>query len=212
MVRDPEVSGFLVQGSVARGDAYPVSDLDLYVLLGDGIRRPFQSTYREGILVEVKALDRHQALAQCTETPMGVYQFLDAVILLDHEGELGRLRDRARDLFERYRPPEAELQSLRYWLESALVKIQAAGRAQDDVKASFVVATTSWKIIEALWAVNQKPVPPNGAVLFHLKDLTVGPPDLVGAIHGMVAGDASRRIDQAVRLIRWLLPRLTGSA
>ena len=29
MVRDPEVSGFLVQGSVAHGDAYPTSDLDL---------------------------------------------------------------------------------------------------------------------------------------------------------------------------------------
>lgn len=36
-----KVNGFMLIGSVARGDAYPESDLDFYILLEDGQRRNF---------------------------------------------------------------------------------------------------------------------------------------------------------------------------
>ncbi len=36
-----KVNGLILIGSVARGDAYPESDLDFYILLEDGQRRNF---------------------------------------------------------------------------------------------------------------------------------------------------------------------------
>lgn len=211
LCNDADVCGILLQGSVARGDAYPCSDVDVYVLLHDGLSRPFQSEYRDGILVEIKSADFGKATNQCTSNPMGIYQFLDSRILSDCEGKLQQLKDRAWDIFTTYRTPGGERQSIGYWLESALVKIQAARQAQDEPKASFVVATTSWKILEGIWAVNHKPVPPNGSVLFHLQDLTIGPEDWPETIKALVAGDTKERIDVAVTIIQWLLPRLTGA-
>ncbi|PEM56822.1 nucleotidyltransferase family protein, partial [Bacillus toyonensis] len=49
-----KVTGFMLIGSVARGDAYPDSDLDLYILLEDGKKKRFYSEMREDILVEYK--------------------------------------------------------------------------------------------------------------------------------------------------------------
>src|SRR5688572_12750376 len=45
---DPEVLALMLQGSVARGEAAPRSDLDLFVLLRDGCSRPFSHEIRRG--------------------------------------------------------------------------------------------------------------------------------------------------------------------
>ncbi len=44
-----KVNGFMLIGSVARGDAYPESDLDFYILLEDGQKKKFHSEMREDI-------------------------------------------------------------------------------------------------------------------------------------------------------------------
>ena len=55
-----KVNGFMLIGSVARGDAYPESDLDFYILLEDGQKKKFHSEMREDILVEYKGADFNQ--------------------------------------------------------------------------------------------------------------------------------------------------------
>lgn len=52
--QDNRVSGLMLTGSVARGDAYPSSDLDLYILLKNGHVRKFHSEVKENILIEYK--------------------------------------------------------------------------------------------------------------------------------------------------------------
>ena len=47
---------------VARGDAYPDSDLDFYILLENGQKKKFRSETREGIFVEYKYADVNQIL------------------------------------------------------------------------------------------------------------------------------------------------------
>ncbi len=42
-----KVNGFMLIGSVARGDAYPESDLDFYILLEDGQKKKFHSEMRK---------------------------------------------------------------------------------------------------------------------------------------------------------------------
>lgn len=70
-----KVNGFMLIGSVARGDAYPDSDLDFYILLEEGQKKKFHSETREGILVEYKCADVNQILVNFKNNPMELYSF-----------------------------------------------------------------------------------------------------------------------------------------
>ncbi|GMA61308.1 hypothetical protein GCM10025859_17480 [Alicyclobacillus fastidiosus] len=91
------------------------------------------------MLVEIKFADFQRAMNKCKETPMGLYNFLDAIILLDRQGSLQQLKDLAQSLLDQYRTPKSVLKSISHWLESSLIKIKAAKEDNDDLKASFVV-------------------------------------------------------------------------
>ncbi|WP_282942601.1 DNA polymerase subunit beta [Paenibacillus sp. RC67] len=171
VLQDSETVGLLLQGSVARGESYATSDLDMYILLKDGLVRPFRSEHRRGIHVEMKYSDFETAVNKCRITSMGIYNFLDSMILFDQEGKLRQLIELSKKLYNEYQTPLEERKSTKYWLESALIKIKAAQCAQDDLKANLVVATSSWKILEGVWAVNNKPMPPNGSVLSQLRNI-----------------------------------------
>jgi predicted nucleotidyltransferase len=211
-MQDDEVIGLLLQGSVARGDNYKTSDLDMYVLLQDGVQRQFHSTYRRGILVEMKYADFAKAIETCDITAMGVYNFLDAVILFDNEGKLYRVKKQAQALFNQYRTPLAQVQSIAYWLKSSLIKIKAAEAAGDELKAAYVVGTTSWQILEGLWAVNNRPMPPNGSVLFHLTDLERRPAHLEERINRFFVGKGKARVEAAIRMMEWTIDMIDDGA
>lgn len=82
------INGCMLIGSVARGDAYPDSDLDFYILLEDGQNKKFHSETREEILVEYKYADVNQILENFKNNPMELYSFLEGGILFDKSGEL----------------------------------------------------------------------------------------------------------------------------
>jgi len=208
MYRDPEIIGLFLQGSVARGDCYGTSDLDLYAVLDGGLDRPFCSEYQDDILVEIKYADVNQATRTCRDTDMGLYNFVDSVILFDRQSKLEQLKELAQTLIEQYQTPLSEKKSIAYWLESSLIKIKAAQASRDVLKASFVVSTTSWKIMEGIWAVNSRPVPPSGLVLYHLKYMDLVPENMNGRMKSLFAGDVSERIDAAIDLIQWIITNL----
>jgi len=208
---DNEIIGLLLQGSVARGDCYQSSDIDIYVLLRDELNRPFFSEYRDNILVEIKYVNFEHSTNNCKVTPMGIYNFLDSVILFDHQGKLKELRELAKNTFHQYRTTQSEIKSIAYWLESSLVKIKAANEEQDDLKASFVVTTTSWQMLEGIWAVNNKPVPPNGSVLFHLRDLERIPENMTEKIKFLFTGNVKERTETAIEMIEWTIGQLSAT-
>src|SRR5262245_30730123 len=96
---DVEIIGLMLIGSVARGDAYPDSDLDLCALLRDGCTRPFRSERRGDIQVEWRCVNAERARERLAAKPMEVYVYLDGRILYDTSGQLGQIAEHARDRF-----------------------------------------------------------------------------------------------------------------
>ncbi len=199
-VLDDAVVGLMVTGSVARGDAYPGSDLDLYALLRRGESRPFSSEVRRGIVVEISYADFELAERQIEERPMSVYRYLDGRSLYDPLGLLSRLVEIARKRFDTYEVSKEERERVAYWLESARVKMTAAREAGDVLRAAFVADTTSWPLLEGMWAAAGKPVPPNGSVLPHRGDLEGAFPQVGETLRRLFLGDATERIEASLEL------------
>lgn len=79
------------------------------------------------------------------------------------------------------------------------------------MKAAYVAGTSSWQIMEGLWAANDRPVPPNSSVRPHLRDLSKGPPEIERRYRDLFLAGASRRVEVALELIDWVLVQLDGS-
>ena len=84
--------------------------------------------------------------------------------------------------------------------------MRVALEAGETFKAAFVATTTSWEILMGLWAVNSKPMPPNSSVWYHLKDLSLRPPDCEGMLVRLFTGETQARVQTTIDLIDWSLP------
>ncbi|MEI4712586.1 nucleotidyltransferase domain-containing protein [Bacillus cereus] len=200
-----KVNGLILIGSVARGDAYPESDLDFYILLEDGQKKKFHSEMREDILVEYKGADFNQIQVNFKNNPMELYSFLEGKILFDKSGELKKLKEIATYEFENYRVSFDKMKGISHWLHSSLIKIQSALKANDELKASYIVHTSTWTLVEGIWAINNKPVPPAGSVLRYIQTLPNIPIHLDELLNKLFLGDTTERIRSAIFLIEWVL-------
>ena len=200
-----KVNGFMLIGSVARGDAYPDSDLDFYILLEDGQKKKFHSETREGIFVEYKYADVNQILVNFKNNPMELYSFLEGEILFDKSGDLKKLKGIAISEFENYRVSSDKVKGIFHWLHSSFIKIQSALKANDELKASYIVHTSTWTLLEGIWAINNKPVPPAGSVLKYIKTLSIVPVNFEDYINRLFLGDTKDRIKAAMEVIEWVL-------
>ncbi|MEC3466972.1 nucleotidyltransferase domain-containing protein [Bacillus tropicus] len=200
-----KVNGLILIGSVARGDAYPESDLDFYILLEDGQKKKFHSEMREDILVEYKGADFNQIQLNFKNNPMELYSFLEGKILFDKSGELKKLKEIATYEFENYRVSFDKMKGSSHWLHSSLIKIQSALKANDELKASYIVHTSTWTLVEGIWAINNKPVPPAGSVLRYIQTLPNIPIHLDELLNKLFLGDTTERIRSAIFLIEWVL-------
>ncbi|MGH0860264.1 nucleotidyltransferase domain-containing protein [Bacillus pacificus] len=200
-----KVNGFMLIGSVARGDAYPDSDLDFYILLENGQKKKFRSETREGIFVEYKYADVNQILVNFKNNPMELYSFLEGEILFDKSGDLKKLKGIAISEFENYRVSSDKVKGIFHWLHSSLIKIQSALKANDELKASYIVHTSTWTLLDGIWTVNNKPIPPAGSVLKYIKTLSIVPVNFEDYINRLFLGDTKDRIKAAMELIEWVL-------
>ncbi|ENQ3111100.1 nucleotidyltransferase domain-containing protein [Bacillus sp. JAS102] len=200
-----KVNGLILIGSVARGDAYPESDLDFYILLEDGQKKKFHSEMREDILVEYKGADFNQIQVNFKNNPMELYSFLEGKILFDKSGELKKLKEIATYEFENYRVSIDKMKGISHWLHSSLIKIQSALKANDELKASYIVHTSTWTLVEGIWAINNKPVPPAGSVLRYIQTLPNIPIHLDELLNKLFLGDTTERIRSVIFLIEWVL-------
>jgi predicted nucleotidyltransferase len=206
-VADDQVVGVLLTGSLARGDALPGTDVDLRVILAAGVERAAVDEVREGVMVEWGFADEAKARAAMASNPMQVYAYLDGRVLHDPLGALGRLRERAVERFEGYRVGEDEKAAIAANLRYPAEKIRVAVAGGDLLKAAFVTGTTSWYLMEGLWAANDRPLPPNSSVRPHLKDLA-GPPEVETLYRELFLANAERRVEVALFLYDWILDEL----
>lgn len=205
---DERVIGVLLAGSLARGDALPGSDVDLVLLVAEGVPTEFRTERRDGILVERSYLDEAAAREQLAAQPMRVYTYLDGRVLRDDSGGLTRLADQARVLYAAFRTSPKERQDIAYWLRSARDKIHAALDAGDLLRAAYWTSTTSWKLLEGLWAAHDRPMPAGGGVWAHLGDLGGVTPGLAKDLHVLFLGETAARSAAMVALIDATLPLL----
>lgn len=205
---DVEITGLLLAGSLARGDAVRLADVDLYLLLRDGGRRPSRAEMREGILVEWHFADMARAQTKLTTNPMALYTYLDGRILYDPARRLQELTTLARQLFDSYAVSESERAGIAHWLLSAQLKVAAARDSGDTLKAGYIVTTTAFEVLVGLWALNQRPVPASGGVLAHLADLPQQPDHLTNWLEQLFQGSLAERITTFETLCQWLIPRI----
>lgn len=203
-----EVSGLMLIGSVARGDAYPESDLDFYILLERGQKKKFYSELRDDILVEYKCADFNQIQLRFKNNPMELYSFLEGKILFDSNDELERLKKIAQHTYENYCVSSDKVKGTSHWLNSSLIKVQSALKANDKLKASYIVHTSTWTIVEGIWAINNKPAPPAGSGLKYMQTLSKVPINFDHLINILFLGNTTERISSAVFLIEWVLLNL----
>jgi hypothetical protein len=168
---DAEMSGLLLAGSLARGDAARLADIDLYLLLRVGSRRPSRAEMRDGILVEWHYADRARTQTKLTTNPMALYTYLDGRILYDPAGHLQDLTALARQLLDSYTVSDRERAGMTHWLLSAQLKVAAARDSGDTLKAGYIVTTTAFEVLVGLWALRGRL-----DILFrgHSKDCRVG--------------------------------------
>ncbi len=201
---DPEVAAFAICGSVARGDALPGSDLDLVVVLGDGAAdRPFAAEETAGLHVETKSMTEASARARMDRNPMEIYAFLDGRAVDDACGAFAGLQADARRRFAAL--ARSDIAAVLGWMAAIARKLRAG---DDPFGAAYVAGASLWPLLDAVWAVNGKPTPPEGAVWAHPPDLDVAPPR--AWLDELVIGDARVRSEAARRLADWVLERLQG--
>lgn len=207
LARD-EIIGLMIIGSVARGDAFPDSDIDFYFLLEHGFNRKFHSEVKENILMEYKYADCNQIKRNLENKPMEIYSFLDGKVLLDKKGYLQDLILLAKQKYKGYTVSENKMTGISHWLNSSLIKIKAAQKEKDDLKASFVIITSFWTMLEGIWAINNKPTPPSGSVLVHIKALPHRLTNLDELLYKVSLGNTNERINATIIVIEWVLSNL----
>jgi predicted nucleotidyltransferase len=208
MKREPSIIGVMLQGSVARGDYHTGSDLDLLVLVADGQGKGLVSEQIDGILVERHYRDEATLRHRFERRPAIAYGLVEGRILYDPQGRLAGLTDHARRLLADFRTPVSLREDIQYWLYASRIKLVAAWDAGDELKAAFLVASTTWKILEGIWAVNDLPIPHSGAVLAHLSELADRPDDFGGHLNNLLLGDIELRVTASLVVIDWVLNRL----
>lgn len=81
-------------------------------------------------------------------------------------------------------------------------------KANDELKASYIVHTSTWTIVEGIWAINNKPTPSAGSVLRYIQALPSRPTNFDDLLNKVFLGDTKERIHSAIIVIEWVLVNL----
>ncbi|MCL2447130.1 MAG: hypothetical protein FWD06_10230 [Oscillospiraceae bacterium] len=162
---DPAMQGVLLNGSWAAGCAAPQADLDLLVLCDEN---RFAAQWIDGVLVETHYCTAKHAREKLACNPMEVYRYLGAKLQFDCGG-LTKLIALAEQIYRDYRTPEHEKQRLAHWMVTAELKLRTAMKSGNTLQANYIASTNAWPLLEAIWAINNRPMPPQSTA-FRLRD------------------------------------------
>lgn len=192
--QDKSIRGVMLTGSVAYGTATNDSDLDILVLCD---KDEFVSKYVDNTLVEIHFQKYTTARKKLESNPMEVYKYIYSKIIID-DGKLAQLFAEANEIYNNYKTPNKEKESIVYWLSSTKSKLLSAIRNNDTVRISYLVATNTWKLLEGVWAINNKPIPPSSLV-FHTHNTLSLPLD--NWFEDLFVEDVLSRADTMIKII-----------
>lgn len=169
--KNKEISGVLLMGSVACGCAFENSDLDIMILCNEN---KFEVKYIDNIMVEIIYTTYERRLDKLNNSSVEVYHFLQSRIEYDN-GKLNELLDIAYNKYENYIPPDDYIKSITHWLKSTRLKLSSAIKQDNNISNTFYASTNAWKVLEGIWMVNSKPMPPSSSVLRFYNKLIIKP-------------------------------------
>ena len=192
--QDKHIPSVILMGSVAYGLATDDSDLDILVLCD---RDDFVSKYVDGVLVEIH-YQKHKTLKRKLETnSMEIYKYLYSKVIFDN-GKYVELYDMANEIYNNYITPEKEKESIKYWLSSTKIKLLSSIKTENVLKTSYLISTNTWKVLEGVWAINNKPMPPSSIVYNTYNKLEF---PLESWFEGLFVGDTFSRADTMIKII-----------
>jgi predicted nucleotidyltransferase len=197
------VRGAVLTGSWAGGYATGGSDVDLLALCNEN---RFEASRQQGVLVETIYTTYGRALEKLAKSPMEAYRWLEAKIMFDNDGGLAELIQAARKAYESYRTPEGEKRRLAHWLRSLELKLAAAGQAGDALKERYLTVTNAWILLEAVWAANDRPMPPAATAVQRYPRLDCTP--FPGWFEALFHEEDAKRLKATRQTIEWALERL----
>jgi predicted nucleotidyltransferase len=200
--KNKAVTGIMVMGSVADGTANEFSDLDIMILCNTD---KFEATFIDGILVEYIYLRFETALYKLQNSDMEVYRYINSKILYDN-GQLQELATLADTRYRKYKIRPETKKSIYHWLLSVKYKLAPALEKDNLLKTNYLTSINSWKLIEAIWIVNDKPLPPSGSVIKFLGELHQVPDPKW--FEKLFLGSDTDRSRNMMAYIEWVLPRL----
>lgn len=196
--KDASISGVLLNGSVAYGTATETSDLDIIVLCE---KDELVNQYVDGILVEIHFHTFETMMERLKRNPTEVYRYIYAKVQYDTNGKLNEIMQAAQHIYENYITPSEGLKNIAYWLTSTKMKLETALQAQDALKVAYLLATNTWEVLEGVWAVNNKPMPPSGLAFFCHKELEKVPCE--NWFVKLLTGEAVTRARFMIKVIDW---------
>lgn len=200
--KDHTIESILLTGSVSDGTATELSDLDMIVL---GQKEAFVSYLTDGVFVEIFYTTFNNAVEKLKTNPMEAYKYLDAKIEYDN-GRGNEIIEYAENILDHFCVSEKERSEICYWLKSTALKMKSAFLKQDAVLISYLTATNTWKVLEGIWAVNQKPIPPSSSLYRRYKDLKNVP--YPHWFENLLTGSAENRGKAIIEIIDWILKQL----
>jgi nucleotidyltransferase-like protein len=171
LARRPEVLGVAVFGSVARGDARPDSDVDVFVLVKDGMWRDAEERGQRQVEFVFSSPQRTQAFAERRPDEY-VQMWQDAQILLDKEGRMAALQGAAEDMRVRGKP-RPDQRSIRHWQFDAEDQLRGVRglRARDLPAAALVLHRHVEALTELFFDLAQEWTPPPKQRLKRIREL-----------------------------------------
>lgn len=199
--KDKKIHSIILIGSVAYGSANEDSDLDLLVLCD---KDNFENKFINDILVEIH-FQKYQTLKKKLKAnPMEVYRYLYSKIIFDN-GEYAKLYNTAKNIYDNYKIPDKERESLAYWLSSTKSKLTCAINCNDHTRISYLVATNTWKLLEGIYAINDKPIPPSSLVFHQHKSLEL---PIDNWFENLLTEDTLTRADTMIKIIDIICSKL----
>lgn len=193
-----KVEAVLLTGSVAYGATVEDSDLDLIVIADED---RFVSKYTDGVLVEIHFHKYSTLVKNLESNSTDVYNYLYSKIIFDN-GKLEKLIAKAKAICNNYCTPAKEKEDIGYWLLSTKIKLTSAINSKDETKISYLISTNTWKVLEGVWAVNNKPMPPSSLAFAKYYDLKYIPFD--NWFNDLLIGDGIPRARAMIKIIDWI--------
>lgn len=199
--KDSFVKGIMLIGSVSYGIANKYSDLDLIVLCD---KDQFVVKEVDGITVEIHYSKYETLLHRLESNPIEVYKYLYSKIILDN-GSLKALIEKAKNIYQNYQTPIKEKDNIKYWLKATKIKLISALENKDELKLSYLLSTNTWKLLEGLFAINNKPMPPSSLTYYLSKDMNI---ELDYWFTKLLIGNVLDRAESMIKLIDFVNEKL----